>query len=281
MSDVTWLVGNELPGSWSSERACQFGDGLFETLAVIEGSPCLWSQHVQRLLLGCERLSLPKPDTSRLERECAQICKDVEQAVLKIFWTAGNSLRGYRRPAEVKPTCLLQISPWMRPADRDTWRLTLCNHRLSENPVLAGIKHLNRLDQVLGRNEWLEQDIDEGLMRNQDGSVVCGTMSNIVVERAGQLMTPAIKGAGVYGVVRDCLLEQGRLQNTPVQVGELHVSDVETADAVYMMNALIGVRRVSRFDDVNFDLGRPSPTLIDSVRRSVFRPTFGAGEKST
>jgi 4-amino-4-deoxychorismate lyase len=281
MSDVTWLVGNDLPAPWSSERACQFGDGLFETLAVIEGSPCLWSLHLQRLLLGCERLALPKPDTRRLERECARVCKDVDQAALKIFWTAGNSLRGYRRPAEVKPTCLLQLSPWTRPADDDTWRLTLCNYRLSENPVLAGIKHLNRLDQVLGRNEWLEKDIDEGLMRGQDGSVVCGTMSNIVVDRAGQLMTPAIKSAGVCGVVRSCLLEQGQRHNTPVLVGELHVADVKKADAVYMMNALIGVRRVSRFENVSFDLGRPHPTLIDSVRRLVFRPAFGSSEEST
>ena len=273
MSDVTWLVGNELPEPWSNERACQFGDGLFETLAVVQGGPCLWSHHLNRLRLGCERLGLPKPDAMRLQRECKRACSDVDEAVLKIFWTAGKSVRGYRRPSDFQATCLIQVSTWTRLTDNRAWKLTLCNHRLSENPRLAGIKHLNRLDQVLGRNEWHNQAFDEGLMRGQDGRVVCGTMSNIVIERAGKLATPIIDGAGVCGVVRQCLLEAADNQHLPIEIEELHVSDVEAADAVYLMNALIGVRRVSRFDGVNFNLDRPTPALVEHVRQLAWTPT--------
>jgi 4-amino-4-deoxychorismate lyase len=148
----------------------------------------------------------------------------------------------------------------------------ICEHRLGEHPELAGIKHLNRLDQVLGRAEWGDDVFDEGLMLGQDGRVVCGTMSNVVLERDGDLFTPALTGAGVAGVVRTCLLDQAARRGAPVTVTRLGVADVRMAEAVYLTNALIGVRRVAQCDGVSFDLDRPEPPVLDAVRQIAFRP---------
>ena len=95
--------GVEANGTWLEERAFQFGDGLFETVAIIDGKPCLWDAHMVRLRLGCRRLRLPHPDFSCLAEEGQRLCAGYARAVLKIFWTAGRSERGYRRPAALNP----------------------------------------------------------------------------------------------------------------------------------------------------------------------------------
>ena len=272
MQRDAWIVDDGAPDTWPAERACQYGDGLFETLAVVDGQPCLWELHLDRLLLGCDRLGLPRPDASELARACRRACGDARRVGLKLYWTAGRSERGYRRPRPLRPAGVLRRFPWHPPASPEPWRVRLCTHRLSQNPTLAGIKHLNRLDQVLARAEWDNDDIAEGVMRAQDGQIVCGTMSNLFIERDGRLETSEISGAGVAGVVRRLLLDEARRLGTPIRVRRLETADLSTADALYLTNALIGVRRVSAFCDVEFDLGLRDHPLMVWARENAHRP---------
>jgi 4-amino-4-deoxychorismate lyase len=190
------VEGVEADGDCLFERAFQFGDGLFETVAVVDGNPCLWNAHMARLAEGCRRLRLPEPDFRLLAEEARRLCAGHRRVVLKVFWTAGRSQRGYRRPAPVAPRRMLQCSEWPGGVEGRSWELRRCAYRLGENPALAGIKHLNRLDQVVARAEWKDADFSEGLLLGQDGRVVCGTMSNIFVQRGDVLFTPVIDGAG-------------------------------------------------------------------------------------
>lgn len=263
----SWTLLDAGGNDWMAERACQYGDGLFETIAVHSGHPCLWKYHLDRLLLGCRRLGLPAPDTGALREALGSASEGLDSVAIRLFWTAGRSARGYRRPRPVEPQGLLQRFPWTPPSAGRPWHLRICAHRLSENPSLAGIKHMNRLDQVIGRAEWDDPDIDEGLMLGQDGRLVCGTMSNLLIEHADRLATPAIDDAGVAGVVRRCLLEVSRSQATPIEQGRLTLEDLRSAVALYMTNALVGVRRVARCGELHFDLDRPEHPLIGRVRR--------------
>ena len=145
--------------------------------------------------------------------------------------------------------------------------LRQCTHRLSENPALAGIKHLNRLDQVVARSEWDDAQTGEGLMLGQDGRVVSGTMSNIFVQRDRKLMTPAIDGAGIAGVVRALVLQTGENIATPVLVGAVSLDDVRQADALFLSNSLIGLVRVSRFESIKYDPGISEHAVIAETRR--------------
>jgi 4-amino-4-deoxychorismate lyase len=260
---------------WVGERACQYGDGLFETVATVNGRPCLWRQHVDRLEMGCRRLSLPRPDVAALEAILDSLCRQHATRGVRVFWTAGRSERGYRRAPKAPPTGVVQPFPWAPGHALATLRLTRCSHRLSENPRLAGIKHLNRLDQVLARAEWDDPSIDEGLMLGQDGRIVCGTRSNIVLEKNGRLTTPDLGSAGVAGVVRQCLIEEGRRSANPVLVSRVTPEQLFTADAVYLTNALTGVARVGCIDDVQFDTGRAIHPLLASVHELALRATAG------
>ena len=242
--------GVEADAGWLRERAFQFGDGLFETIAILDETPCLWEAHMARLNEGCRRLRLPQPDFKRLAEEGRRLCAGQDRAVLKIFWTAGLSERGYRRPTDIRPQRILRRSNWPQTAQR--WTVRQCSHRLGENPGLAEIKHLNRLDQVVARSEWGNSRIDEGLMLGQDGRVVCGTMSNVFVQQGQTLLTPAVDGAGIAGVVRHLALETGKRSGNPVCVGAVSLEDVRTADALYLSNSLIGVVRVKRYESIDY-----------------------------
>src|SRR5690606_5503037 len=131
--------------------------------------------------LGCERLGIPSPDRRVLGEEAGRACAGAQRAVLKLVVTRGPSERGYAPPSTPSPTRAFMLSGW--PAHPSSFAdegvaVRVCTQRLSLNPRLAGIKHLNRLEQVLARAEWSDEYV-EGLMLNARDEVVDGTMSNV------------------------------------------------------------------------------------------------------
>ena len=183
MTPPCWIDGVPAEALPATDRGLQYGDGLFETLALRAGRIVLLKQHLDRLQEGCERLGMAMPDRELLRRELSAAASDQSDAVLKLMLTRGSGGRGYRPPSEAKPRRILFLHPW--PSYPAAWgeqgiRLHLCRTRLAHQPQLAGIKHLNRLEQVLARAEWDEADgFQEGLMLDLDGAVVEGTMSNV------------------------------------------------------------------------------------------------------
>lgn len=266
------IDGIAADGSWLSERALQFGDGLFETIAIVDGVPCLWDAHMARLSDGCRRLQLPIPDLDLLHDESRRLVAGRARAVLKIFWTAGRSERGYRRPSDVQPRRMLRVSQWDQPVQPASWAVRLCRHRLGENSVLAGIKHLNRLDQVLARAEWDDAAFDEGLTFGQDGRVVCGTMSNLFLQAGNRLLTPCVRRAGIAGVVRGLALQIASDSGQVLEEADVAIDAVHAADAMFLSNSLIGVVRVGRFEDKIFDLGVVEHPLMTETRRLCHTP---------
>ena len=272
MHEEVLIDGVAVAGDWLNERAFQFGDGLFETIAVVDGQPCLWDLHCERLALGCQRLRLPLPNFERFKAEARRLCSGRALAALKLYWTAGRSVRGYLRPASVRPQRLLRVFDWAGAVAGAIWTVRQCNHRLSDNPALAQIKHLNRLDQVLARAEWEDPAIDEGLMLDQSGNVSCGTMSNLFVQSGDALRTPVIARAGVAGVVRRLALEIARRHGFPVQESFLSPEELHRADAVYLTNSLIGVVRVGCIDSTSYDTSLGEHPLMEHTRRQCHHP---------
>jgi 4-amino-4-deoxychorismate lyase len=135
-----------------SDRGLQYGDGLFETISVYNGKAIFLAQHIDRLTASCQRLLIPAPDLDTLHAEIKQLCQGVEQAVLKIIITRGSGGRGYRQPDTIQASRILSLHPF--PNYPDSYQqqgitARFCDTRLGLNPTLAGMKHLNRLEQVL------------------------------------------------------------------------------------------------------------------------------------
>ncbi|MEW6354499.1 MAG: aminodeoxychorismate lyase [Pseudomonadota bacterium] len=239
------------------DRGLHYGDGLFETLAVRAGVPLLWERHMQRLTHDCARLGIAAPDVALLHQEAEQVCAAAPRAVLKIIITRGVGGRGYRCTAST-PTRILTLHPWLDYPDafkQQGVKVRVCATRLGMNPALAGVKHLNRLEQVLARNEWDDADIPEGLMLDGAGRVVEGTMTNVFAVRDGVLLTPDVSQCGVAGVMRALILEQAAAWGIKSRITQFGVEELTAMHEIFVCNSLIGVWPLRELAGVAFPVG--------------------------
>lgn len=240
------------------DRGLQYGDGVFETLAVRDGRPLLWERHMERLARGCERLAIPIPDRVQLRTEALSVCGETPRAVLKIIITRGSGARSYRVIQPLSATRILSLYPWPDAIDScaaEGVAVRVCSTRLSDNIQLAGIKHLNRLEQVLARNEWDGAEIAEGLMLDRAGRVIEGTMSNLFIVQENELATPDLSAAGVAGIMRGLILELAAEMAIRVQVKLLTLEDVMAAREIFLCNSIIGLWPVRRLGEVAYPIG--------------------------
>lgn len=263
-----------------SDRGFQYGDGLFETIAVYEGTCEFWDRHMQRLLRGCERLCIPTPDPEILKAEATRLVKGQERTVLKIIITRGTGGLGYQPPQSVQPTRVLQLSGWRdQPAIyTDTGvQLRICHQRLSRNPTLAGLKHLNRLEQVMARSEWDAPEIAEGLMLDDLGQVIEGTFTNIFLIKDGALITPAIDHCGVAGILRGVIMELAASCDIDCRQQTVLPEHLLNADELFVTNSLIGIWPVRAVDHQQFIPGPVTRELQHAL--NVFRQSQGTNRQ--
>jgi len=229
----------EVAGIDPGNRGLAYGDGLFETLRVHRGGLPLWPRHLARLRDGAGRLGIAMPALDFVEARIADTIAGCDAGVLKLLLTRGEGGRGYAPPVDADPAWMLSLHP-LPASNSSGLRLHWCETRLAAQPALAGIKHCNRLEQVLARAEAVRASCDEGIMQDMAGNAIGATSANLLVFRDGRWLTPRIDGCGVAGVLRGWLLGQGLLE-----VGDLAPVDVESADALALCNAVRGILPVA------------------------------------
>lgn len=249
-----------------SNRGLAYGDGLFETMRVHGGELPLWPRHLARLREGAQRLGIGLPEPAFIEARIADMIAGVDAGVVKLLLTRGNGGRGYAPPADAQPVWTLALHPLPPPASVGL-RLHACELRLAIQPALAGIKHCNRLEQVLARAEVERAGCDEGVMRDSEGRAVCATSANLLAYCGGRWLTPPVERCGVAGVLRGWLLAQ-RL----VEEAELRMDELESADALALCNAVRGILPVSLLGARNWAL-HPALTELQA-RLAMAYPMF-------
>lgn len=251
-----WLIKGEAGAGLSPlDRGLAYGDGLFETLAIIEGRISLWEFHLQRLALGCDRLGLVCPDAGLLFREIQSLAGQ-DTGVAKIILTRGQGAAGYLADPQQSPTRLLSFRryPQLPPAREPAPILAItCQTRLAIQPRLAGIKHLNRLEQVLARQEWTDPDIGEGLMLDTEGFLVEGVSSNLFLLEGERLITPLLDRCGVAGTLRRLVMALAPQLGLEVVEERLLPQRALRADALGICNALTGLRPLASLDGTGFE----------------------------
>lgn len=255
----------------AGDRGLAYGDGLFETVRVFRQQPVWWSGHWARLARGAAALGIGLPQRDWLEAELGPLLSVApEDAVLKLVLTRGAGGRGYAADTDIEPTLVLSVHA--APA-RPTGPLALrwCNTRVAIQPALAGIKHLNRLEQVLARSEWRDPAIHEGLMLDTEGHVACATAANVFAYIGGRWLTPPVHRRGVAGVARAWVLA-----NMPEAAeAELTPADVESAEALFLCNAVRGILPVGSLGEHRW----AAHPALDELRRRLARsePAFDPG----
>ena len=258
--NACWIDGQPADRLPVSDRGLHYGDGLFETLPVWDGRIPLLDAHLERLHEGCVRLGFRAPADDLLRRELNQAAEGQTRAALKLMITRGSGGRGYRPPENPVATRLLLRYPW--PEYPSAWQqegvvLQICTTRLGSNPALAGLKHLNRLEQVLARAEWGDSgEIQEGLMLDAEGSVVEGTMTNLFAAApGGPLLTPDLSQAGVAGIMRRHIIEQASAAGIQLQIRRINPGELMDQHELFVCNSLIGVWPVARLGERRYAVG--------------------------
>jgi 4-amino-4-deoxychorismate lyase len=235
-----------------ADRGLAYGDGVFETMAAIDGRIRWLSKHMQRLRMSCDRLNIPLPDESTLAGALIDRLPPRGFAVAKLTITRGSGPRGYQPPAFPRPLILVDVQQRERGfplGQPQTLRLRTLSMRLGENPRLAGIKHLSRLENVLAQAELSGIDADEGLLLSSSGSVIGGISTNLFCIHGTALTTPQVNRAGVAGVMRAVVLELAESAGLASSEAELSLDDVYAADEIFLTNAIKGPLAIENLDD--------------------------------
>ena len=227
----------------STDRSFQYGDGLFTTVRVKDGKAMLWDLHLQRLISGAEALLIHAFDTDELTAKVQQVISAPDQ-VIKVLISRGQAGRGYS-PQGIESACCY-ISTAALP-DYSNWQqhgiqLGVAQFKLAQQPTLAGLKHNNRLEQVLIKAELAQSGVDELVVLDQSDAVIEVSAANLMFCKNGQWFTPKLDQAGVNGVMRQHLMA-----HLSVTEGRYHLTDLQQADALLICNALMGVVPVKQF----------------------------------
>ena len=233
------------------DRGLMYGDGVFRTFPVRDGKPVLWRRQYAKLAHDCGALHIACPPAAQFEQDLARVGATQPHCVVKIIVTRGESARGYAMAADAEATRILSSSPL--PQYPQTYfeqgiRVHLCRLRVALQPALAGIKHLNRLENVLARTEWQDPAIAEGLMCDAEDAVIGGTMSNLFLVRDGKLSTPEVTRCGVAGVMRELVSELAQSHGIAIDTAVLGIDDLFAAEEVFLVNSVIGLWPVAALD---------------------------------
>ncbi len=260
--DHPWLINGHQSNTIAvDDRAVQYGDGLFETMRVCDQRIPLLTRHLNRLEFGCQRLGIAVNMT--------QLANDLQHYlltlpvkksfVLKLIVSRGSGARGYRPQKIAEPTVAMRAYAYSAPSNdqiNNGVNARLCSTPLGCNPALAGMKHLNRIEQVLARAEWHDLEVFEGIMLDVNGYVIEGTMSNLFFVRDQTLFTPELSQCGVAGVMREELLAYFSRQSAKTAVeGRFNFQHLANASEVFITNSVIGVLSLRACEHLHWRTG--------------------------
>ena len=223
------------------DRGFAYGDGVFRTLLMRNGVPESWPQHYQKLVADCAVINIVCPSAELLMSDMQQLFLLEEVAVAKIIITRGEGNRGYTPPPITAPMRVVTKSPMPDyPETRfaDGVNLTVCKTRLAAQPLLAGIKHLNRLENVLARMEWHNPDIADGIFLDTNDNVIECTAANIFARFGDTLITPSLTLCGVAGITRQRIIELAHTLSFKISVETFNLEKLLMADEVIICSSL-------------------------------------------
>ncbi len=242
------------------DRGFAYGDGVFRTIKMQGGLPECWPQHYQKLVADCAAINIVCPSAELLMSDLSQLfLADVENvdlhAVAKIIITRGEGNRGYTPPAITAPMRVVTKSAMPDyPAVRfsDGVHLTVCETHLGAQPKLAGIKTLNRIENVLARMEWagsISADIADGIMLDMQDNVIECTAANIFARFGDTLMTPSLANCGIAGITRQRIIDLAPMLKLKTAIETFDLTKLLMADEIIICSSLYGAWQVVQIQD--------------------------------
>lgn len=257
-------IGSEI----STDRALLYGDGVFTSIAIAQGKALFLQQHLKRLENDCMRLQINNFSMQAAKNALSSALHGTTRAIARLSVSRSSGERGYYC-AQEEPVYWVTVSDWPKHIVQfreQGINVCLCQQRLSRNPSLAGIKHCNRLEQVLARNEWHNADIQEGLMLDDSDAVIEGTMSNLFLIKDNQLFTPNLTFSGVEGIMKELVIGIAKKRQIDTITARLTVADVNSADGIFVTNSIIGIWPINQLEQRFFKIDPLIRLLQDELK---------------
>lgn len=237
-----------------SDRGLQYGDGVWETLLIRSSRIILLEEHLERLLLGCKKLKIKGLDLEALRNEISEITSNFSDGILKIIITRGSGGRGYSPAGLHSPSRILSLHSL--PSNFESYRkagihVQMCETQLSHQPLLAGFKHLNRLEQILAKSE-ISPENQEGIVCDFQGNIIEGTMSNIFLVIAGEIFTPKLELCGIKGIMQQSVIRYLSSINIEVIEKTIAIQELDRAEGLFFTNSVIGFWPAKKLNQTTF-----------------------------
>lgn len=251
------------------DRGFSYGDGVFRTIKAINGLPEHWPLHYQTLFADCSAIGIVCPSADVFISDFKKIFDaDEFSSVVKIIVTRGESERGYNPPAITTPTRVMiksSMPDYPEVNFSEGVSLHLCDTRIAHQPKLAGIKHLNRLDNILARMEWHDPKLVEGVMLDMEDNVIECTAANIIARYGNTLITPQLDQCGVAGITRKKILAHANSLKFKTAIERMSLKHLLSADEVIICNSLFGAWQVRALADQTWS----KQTLAETLRKAL------------
>ena len=263
MDSIAIINGQEQSNISIHNRNFQYGDGLFETCVVKDSRILFWDKHLFRLDEGCERLKIKNLDESIWLKDIKKALSltSTKNCVVKLMLSRGNSQRGYSYPDDISPVRIVIVSELRNVQSKKTFSLDYAESGYHSNPILAGIKHCNRIEQILARTTMQG---DEAIMLDENKNIISVTQGNIYFIFGNRLLTPKLHSCGVVGSRRSLILELAKSIDLDIKEAEISMMQAKKADEVFISNSLIGVQSVSSIEDCQLS----SSSITDKIKRA-------------
>lgn len=250
-----------------TDRGFLYGHGLFETIAIQNAQPLLLEQHLQRLEADAKRLGFTVPIDS-IKEDVISLSETVAQGVVRITSTCGSGGRGYATPKDVEVNRVVSLFDWPEHIHKlrsSGIQLGLSDHHISSQPILAGIKHLNRLEQIIIRQHW-QNDWQEAIVCDEQGHIIEATQSNVfIVSPGGQLITPKLNKCGINGVMRNTVMQYAAKIGLEVSEQTILADQLLEASELFVTNSIIGIWPVNRFKNKQYNNKQIAQNLIEEL----------------
>ncbi len=247
MTQVVLINGEEQSKVSIFNRNMQYGDGLFETCIAKDNRILFWPNHFKRLNKGCEKLNIKKIEESywMSDLKKAFALSEHNNCIVKLILSRGDSSRGYGYKDDIVPARVVIISEIKKTVANNSFSLEYSDSGYHSNPQLAGIKHCNRLEQILARSNLSS---DEGIMLDENENVISVTQGNIYLIIGNILLTPKLDKCGIVGTRRSLILELAKSLNIEVKEEVISADKLKQADEVFISNSVIGIQSVKSIE---------------------------------
>ena len=244
-------------------RNMQYGDGLFETFVAKDNCILFWKKHFSRLNTGCEKLKIKKIEESIWLNDIKKALglTSHNNCVIKLIQSRGNSQRGYSYPDDILPVRVVIVSEMVKPKFKRSFSLEYAQSGYHSNPILAGIKHCNRIEQILARASLKR---DEAIMLDENQNIISVTQGNIYFIFGQRLVTPKLDRCGVIGSRRPLILDLAESLEMNVEQANISINEAKKADEVFISNSIIGIQSVSSIEDCQF----PKSSITEQINKA-------------